>query len=668
MSTTWDPSTTAEVCRRLRLPVDTHRLTNLVRLVRRQGPAIAVVGLISRGKSTLVNDIVGVELSSVSATPETACTLAVSRGEPAAFGDRGDGLLVDLPTDPEEFRSVVERRQGGGFRDVEYLGDVRLPTGITLVDTPGVDEAGMAADGQLDAVQVSWAESGATEAIMVISVPPGTSSSDRRLLDAALTAFDNRVQLVVKATDSGVTIEDLELVADDLAGQTGAEVIVIEPSVPGGGSGSSGVAAIRTLLERVAGGRATRSTDGPEPELDSMISDAAAAVGLVGTGRLDILRDIEPLLDGCEPLIAAAVRERLEWLDGEARALLRAAEDEAHDRRLAVLDDSARELHRSLPTEAILFDAPLHGATVIELAALAEQGSRVAAGALAVPMTLPELGRSRLGIPFKATLARIPVSLWSLALGGSARSVDDAIVLLDLSRIHPDAVEFARNTVRGVLSVSPDAADLRRMLTATTEDELERELISTYLVSVEHLLTKCGSEWAAISSATFRRARTAIDHAEFAVELTPTSSSDTARQNHIGALRLWIAEVAAARLEPYARLITSEAVGDLGSWRRECRSVGHDVAVWAKAIAPSEDLELWAERFSPEGPIDGWAAHSVEAQARASVHAIQNQNNWKTAYAGSFVLWVFAFFLLGADPAVAFFVWLGAFILWLVAG
>jgi len=141
---------------------------------------VAVVGEFKRGKSTLVNALLGDEVVPSGVLPLTAVATDVRYGEPAAVVELRDGTQRTIePTRVAEF--VTETANPGNELGVERV-EVRgrwplLEPGVVLVDTPGIGsvyrhntEAGRAA--LLDA----------DGAVMVLSADAPLSEQERDLL------------------------------------------------------------------------------------------------------------------------------------------------------------------------------------------------------------------------------------------------------------------------------------------------------------------------------------------------------------------------------------------------------------------------------------------------------------------------------------------------------
>ena len=197
----------------------------------RQTPAIAVVGLVSRGKSTLVNKLIGVDLLPTGPNPVTFGNGFLTSGEARALGRDKKGKTIELPATPEEFRHRARRHDAQDIIDFNYSGALRIPKNVMLIDTKGLDEISTNFSDDLVELERSWASQGAMAAIMVTSVPPGMSAQDALLFKSLNEHFRGNVVVVVKQTDSSLSSEEVREAASVWNGH-GAEVIHISDLRP----------------------------------------------------------------------------------------------------------------------------------------------------------------------------------------------------------------------------------------------------------------------------------------------------------------------------------------------------------------------------------------------------------------------------------------------------
>lgn len=153
---------------------------------------VGVFGEVKRGKSTLINALIGREVSSMRVTPETAVPIWVERGtgpSTVVFED-GSTRNLDDPRDALDYATQRFRksRKDNGSHDIPEISRVIvrvdaawLPRGIRLIDTPGL------ADPSLTDVyeELTLAELERVAAAVVVLVsPPTISSSEVRFLRA----------------------------------------------------------------------------------------------------------------------------------------------------------------------------------------------------------------------------------------------------------------------------------------------------------------------------------------------------------------------------------------------------------------------------------------------------------------------------------------------------
>lgn len=163
---------------------------------------VLVAGEAKRGKSTLVNRLLGRDLLPTGAVPVTAVATTVVPGGPAD-DELLDVLLLDGRRERRgtaDLASLVTER--GNPHNVLGVGEVRahvasvsLPGGVELVDTPGTGsvwehntEAARAAYATLDAV------------VVVLTADPPVSAADRALL-ASLPSTALRTFVLVNKLD-----------------------------------------------------------------------------------------------------------------------------------------------------------------------------------------------------------------------------------------------------------------------------------------------------------------------------------------------------------------------------------------------------------------------------------------------------------------------------------
>ena len=235
----------------LGLAFDDERSVNDLKAVH-QVPSIAVVGLVSRGKSTLINRLVGANLLATGQKPVTFGCGFLQSGAPLAEGMRPDGTRVSLPTSPDDFRARTSRHDAQDLQDFEYTGPLRLPPDVILVDTKGLDEVNSDFRPGLLELERSWAKNGALSAVLVTSVPPGASARDVKLHQTLVDYFEGRVLVVVKQTDSSVEFPDVQE-ASTVWSQHRADVLTLpdETPLPTESWGSGPLATLERRLSQI---------------------------------------------------------------------------------------------------------------------------------------------------------------------------------------------------------------------------------------------------------------------------------------------------------------------------------------------------------------------------------------------------------------------------------
>jgi ribosome biogenesis GTPase A len=171
---------------------------------------VAVLGEFKRGKSTLVNALVGSEVLPTGVVPVTtvATEVHLDGGGPAALVVFDDGSRREVPPD-ELGRYVSEQGNPAnrlGVRRVEVHVETPLPgAGVVLVDTPGVASV---SDRQSDAAAAALADSDGW--VVVLSVDSPLSHRERDLV-AAVAGRGGRVFVVVNKCDHVTPAQTEEL-------------------------------------------------------------------------------------------------------------------------------------------------------------------------------------------------------------------------------------------------------------------------------------------------------------------------------------------------------------------------------------------------------------------------------------------------------------------------
>lgn len=175
------------------------------------GVGVVITGLLKRGKSTLVNSLIGRHVLPTGRAPESWCPVALRTGlrhtVTATFASSGQ---LELPITEKDLPRALGRDgelRAQDARSLAVTGEFRLPDGLVLLDTRGADEAGVSDS------RPAWRSVGARSAVLVSSFPPGVGSADRELYESLREFFGNNVLVVLKSTDSAVGIAELQSAA-----------------------------------------------------------------------------------------------------------------------------------------------------------------------------------------------------------------------------------------------------------------------------------------------------------------------------------------------------------------------------------------------------------------------------------------------------------------------
>jgi Dynamin family len=144
---------------------------------------VGIFGEVKRGKSTLINALVGRRVSSMRVTPETAVPVWVESGptKTLAFFSDGSTLAVEDSHEAQQLASQRHNQQGGPevVRVVQFAELAWLPEGLRIVDTPGLQDPSL-----IDSYEqrtMSELERVSAAIFMFVS-PPGPASHEVQFL------------------------------------------------------------------------------------------------------------------------------------------------------------------------------------------------------------------------------------------------------------------------------------------------------------------------------------------------------------------------------------------------------------------------------------------------------------------------------------------------------
>jgi len=263
---------------------------------------VAVVGLFSRGKSTLFNNLVGATVAQAGALPTTKLMTEASTGQrfAAAFwADRSKQLPLDADAFVESIAALEEP-----YPDrVEISGPFRLPAGMHLIDTPGAGAVSSLNERE-------WYLSGAGAAVLVLAFPPGPQGEDWELLGSLQEVFGDNTAVALKATSSDVTDDELAEVTTRAEANSGRPIIVLPTQPPNGGWAQdpawAPVEEAITELELKARHAGASAPHDLRAWLDTRLAQLEASE-LSATGRSLVLAE-SMLSPGLSPTAIAAIK------------------------------------------------------------------------------------------------------------------------------------------------------------------------------------------------------------------------------------------------------------------------------------------------------------------------------------------------------------------------
>jgi GTP-binding protein EngB required for normal cell division len=141
---------------------------------------VAVVGEFNRGKSTLINALIGAEVLPTGALPLTTVPTVLERGDPGCLIRFSDGRVEPHP--PGKLAQFVTEQANPGnrlgvARATVFLRSPLLDAGVRLVDTPGVGSV-VASNTDITGAYLPSLDA----AVLVTAADPPISASERTFL------------------------------------------------------------------------------------------------------------------------------------------------------------------------------------------------------------------------------------------------------------------------------------------------------------------------------------------------------------------------------------------------------------------------------------------------------------------------------------------------------
>jgi hypothetical protein len=194
-------------------------------------PSVVVVGVVNRGKSTLVNELIGESIAPQAFTPETATLLGITN-DPSSrpTGFTKSGSLKMLPSNPKRFSKWLRRGSKIQMASATFPIASQLPENLLLVDTPGVEEVESSASVAALVHSTKRAMSYASGAIVVLGVP-GVKGSDMLLVRESIETYGrDKTMVVIKANDSSVVMADVQAWREELGFDASSNVALLVDS------------------------------------------------------------------------------------------------------------------------------------------------------------------------------------------------------------------------------------------------------------------------------------------------------------------------------------------------------------------------------------------------------------------------------------------------------
>jgi len=150
-------------------------------MLSRSAFTVAVVGEFSRGKSTLINNILRADIVPIGDMPTTAMLTRIRAGEtPTLLYLKPDGSRVPFPITPETWEHLAKCQveTPGGVVDITIPNTMLQDSAIELIDTPGVN----ALMGP-QAVSVGDAIANCEAAVVVVNATMALSLTERSFIE-----------------------------------------------------------------------------------------------------------------------------------------------------------------------------------------------------------------------------------------------------------------------------------------------------------------------------------------------------------------------------------------------------------------------------------------------------------------------------------------------------
>ena len=202
----WQEATTASEFERLSLgseekKTSTSEVTQLIEQARIRLKSdtieVGIFGEVKRGKSTLINALVGKRVSSMRVTPETAVPVWVENGRPRTVAIFSNGTSEEFEDSHRAQEMATQRSESGQNpkveRVIQYTELSWLPEGLRIVDTPGLQDPSLS-----EAYEERTLEElkRVSAAIFMFVSPPGPASHEVKMIRSLTSNGIDKVFLV----------------------------------------------------------------------------------------------------------------------------------------------------------------------------------------------------------------------------------------------------------------------------------------------------------------------------------------------------------------------------------------------------------------------------------------------------------------------------------------
>lgn len=314
-------------------PADRERVDGLRERLAADRIRVLVAGEAKRGKSTVVNALVGRAVLPTGVTPVTAMATVVRHGKrERLLAEYADGRSEERGLD--ELADLVTERGNPGNRlklknvTVDLDADL-LAYGVEIVDTPGTGSVYEHNTAEAERVLETM-----DAAVFVLTADPPMSAAERALLERVAENSVTTFVLLNKADrlSDAEREEALAFAAEHTSRAAGRDIIV-RPVCARAGTGDAGFAAFaRDFTDYLAGGRVgdleesvTRQAQRLVDRLTDEVRLRRRALDMRGGEAARRLETFRERLD----VVAARRRDAVDLVEAEGRRLLAALNEQA---------------------------------------------------------------------------------------------------------------------------------------------------------------------------------------------------------------------------------------------------------------------------------------------------------------------------------------------------